>query len=416
MLLFNSADTATLMNVALKNSFGTTTTADGASADGLTCQEDLTNFVQCGQAVNTALVNDPTLFYNTVTGMLETVADIYYENITSEEYDANKYELQVSSAEFAALKEKVRLSHDGFEASFVLDGSQSSTFDDLFGKHPFTFNVKVWGNKGIYRTRPFTISYEMFRTSVQSRASFDRLIAEMWSVIDAVMEIAVNESPYFLIFQQIANAALYRGGVRVINLAAEYEKEAGTGTFTSEDDPDFSAWFVRFQRHLRILMRRVTNKFSGSDDIKINTPKIHMRKMLIDDFYDKINKGLSGIYHDNKIGNIDDYELEPYIQNVNEPHTISIVPANAPVVTLGKHVTGVEFNDTFRGMIWDRRGTFWNTEYKKVASNPNTFDGHINYISTAAAQHCVDQDSNVIVFVIDDPSSTGYTITEEDDK
>jgi hypothetical protein len=67
-------------------------------------------------------------------------------------------------------------------------------------------------------------------------------------------------------------------------------------------------------------------------------------------------------------------------------------------------------------MIWDMRGTFWTSEYRKVANNPNTFDDHVNYVSTAGAQHCVDEDSNVVVFVIDTTEGgKGYTITEEDD-
>lgn len=410
MILFPSNQTARLMNITLENISGTTSTADGATAAGLICTEDLSNFVQCGQAVNNALTEHPEMFYNAVTGMLQTVADIFYETISSDEYKLNRYDLQVGSGEFACLKEKVRIDTTEFEAAFVLDGMQSSTFNDLFAKHPFTFNVKVWGNKGIYRTKPFTISYEMFKTSVQSRGGYDRLIAEMWAVINAVMDIAISQSPYFLIKQQIANAAMYRNGIRIEQIDALYAQETGK-TFTSTDAPDFSAWFVKHQRHERLLMRRVTNKFSGKDSIKMNTPETFTRRFLLDSFYDDINKGLSGVYHDNKIGNIDDYELEPYIENVNEPGKLDIVPANPPVLTTGKHITRVQI-DGIVGVVWDRRGTFWSTEYKKVAANENTFDDHINYISTVAAQHCVDEDSNIIVYVI----GNNITITEEDDE
>lgn len=410
MILFPSNQTARLMNITLENISGTTTTADGATAAGLICTEDLSNFVQCGQAVNNALTEHPEMFFNAVTGMLQTVADIFYETISSDEYKLNRYDLQVGSGEFACLKEKVRIDTTEFEAAFVLDGMASSTFNDLFAKHPFTFNVKVWGNKGIYRTKPFTISYEMFKTSVQSRGGYDRLIAEMWAVINAVMDIAISQSPYFLIKQQIANAAMYRNGVRIEQLDALYAAETGK-TFSSVDDPDFAAWFVKHQRHERLLMRRVTNKFSGKDSIKMNTPEVFTRRFLLDSFYDDINKGLSGVYHDNKIGNIDDYELEPYLENVNEPGKLDIVPANPPVLTFGKHITRVQINGIV-GVVWDRRGTFWSTEYKKVAANENTFDDHVNYISTVAAQHCVDEDSNIIVYVI----GNKITITEEDDE
>lgn len=409
MILFPSNKTAVLMNKTLANVSGTTTTSDGAASNGLICSEDLSNFVQCGQAINTALTKTPELFFNAVTGMLQTVADIFYEVISSDEYKLNRYDLQVSSSEFACLKEKVRIDTTEFEAAFVLDGLASSTFNDLFAKHPFTFNVKVWGNKGIYRTKPFTISYEMYKTSVQSRNGWDRIVAEMWAVINAVTDIAVSQSPYFLIKQQIANAALYRNGIRVEKIDKLYTAETNK-PFTSADDPDFAAWFVKHQRHERLLLRRVTNKFSGKENIKMNTPEAYTRRFLLDDFYDNVNKGLSGVYHDNKIGNIDDYELEPYIENVNEPNKLDIVPANPPILSPGKHVTRVEI-DGIVGMIWDKRGTFWSTEYKKIAANDNTFDDHVNYISTVAAQHCVDEDSNVIVYIIGD----NIKITEEND-
>lgn len=412
MIIFPSNKVADLVNVTLANTWGTTTTADGATSDGLICNEDLSNIVQCGAEINNALTKSPSMFYNAVTKMLETVSDIYYETISSDYADLNRYGLEVSSGEFACLKEKVRIDSQPFEAAFVLDGEGNSTFDDLFAKHPFTFDVKVWGNKGFYRTKPFTISYEMLKTSVQSRNGWDRLIAEMWGVIDAVMDLALAESPYFLIKQQIANAALYRNGVRVINLAAEYNT-ATNDTFTSTNDPKFAKWFVKYQRHINKLMNRVTNKYSGKSTLKMNTPESFKRKWLIDMFYDDINDGLSGVYHDNKIGNIDDYELEPFIQNVNEPYKLEVTPANAPILTLGSHVTKVTFSHIV-GMIWDKRGTFWNSEYRKVANNPNTFDDHVNYVSTAGAQHCVDEDSNVVVFVIDTTEGgKGYTITEE---
>lgn len=419
MLIYDSSKTATLANVTLHNLQGNTTTTEGASAAGLTVKEDLSNFVQCGQAMATALTTSPELFYNAATKMLETVGAIYFELATAEGVELNQYDLQVSADEFACLREKVRIDDKPFEASFVNDANHNSSFSDMFEKHPFTFDVKVWGNKGYYRTQPFTISYEMFKTSVQSREGYSRLISAMWSVIDCVVEQAIAQSPWFCIRQQIANAALYRSGIRVINLVSEYETATGS-TFTSEDDAAFAKWFVKYQRQLIKRMRKKTNKYSGKASICMNTPTRYMRKFVLDTFYDNINNGLSGIYHDDKIGNIDDYEIETEIQNVNEPRKLDVVPANPPVLTIGKHVTAVTFGGTFVGMIWDKRGTFWSMQYRQVGKQNNDFDAHVNYISTVGAEHCVDEDSNVVVFVIDttktgDNYNKGYTITEESD-
>ena len=408
-LIFPSAQTAAVVNAAIKNLQGTTTTDDGATSAGLIISEDLSNIVQAGQLITNTLTVDN--FANSVTNMLETVGRIYFECLTSEDYDDDIFKLQVDKTEFACLREKVRIDQTKFESSFVLDNTYSSSFNDLFGKHPFSFKVKVWGNKGFYRTKPFTISYEMYKSSVQSRNGWDELIAQMWGVVDAIVTIAQTESPWFLVRQQMANAAMYRSGARVINLEDVYESETGN-TYTAPNEAKFAAWFVRYQRHLRKLMRKATNKFCGDNVPPINTPARYERKFLIDTFYDCINEGLSGIYHDNKVGNIDDYDLVPYIQNVNEPQKLDVVPANPPVITVGKHVTGVTATGIV-GMIWDRRGTFFNLEYKKVASNENTFDDHVNYISTVGAQHCVDEDSNVVVFVLG--HSDGFTITEESD-
>ena len=408
-LIFPSNQTAAVVNAAIKNLQGTTTTTDGASADGLIIKEDLSNIVQAGQLVaNTLTVEN---FVNSVTNMFETVGRIYYECLTSEDYDDDLFGLMVDKTEYACLREKVRIDQTKFEASFVLDENSSSTFNDLFGKHPFTFKVKVWGNKGFYRTKPFTISYEMYKTSVQNSNGWQELISQMWAVIDAIVDIAQSESPWFLVRQQMANAAMYRSGVRVKNLEDLYESATGQ-TYTAANDPKFAAWFVKWQRHLRMIMKKATNKFCGDSVPPINTPKRYERNFLLDTFFDDINDGLSGIYHDDKIGNINDYELVPYIQNVNEPDKLDIVPANPPVLTIGKHVTRVQATGIV-GMIWDRRGTFYNLEYKKVASNTNTFDDHVNYISTTGAQHCVDEDSNVVVFVLG--HSDGFTITEESD-
>lgn len=408
-LIFPSDKTAEVINAAIENLQGTTTTDDGATSDGLIIKEDLSNVVQAGQLIANELTVDN--FVNSVTNMLETVGKIYYETLTADDYDEDLFSLQVDKTEFACLREKVRIDQTKFEASFVLDENSSSTFSDLFGKHPFSFKVKVWGNRGFYRTKPFTISYEMYKTSVQNSNGWNELIARMWGVIDAIVEIALTESPWFLVRQQMANAAMYRSGIRVMNLEDLYESETGS-TFTAANDPAFAKWFVKWQRHLRKIMRKATNKFCGASVPPINTPERYERNFLIDTFYDDINAGLSGVYHDDKIGNIDDYELVPYLQNVNEPTKIDIVPANPPVLTIGKHVTRVQGTGIV-GMIWDRRGTFYNLEYKKVASNPNTFDDHVNYISTTGAQHCVDEDSNVVVFVLG--HSDGFTITEESD-
>lgn len=417
-IIFPSAQTAAVINSAVSNFTGSQNNGDGTYTDvPLVVTEDLSNIVQVGQTVSNQLTSEN--FINSVTNMLETVGRIYFETLSTEGIDKDTFGLQVDSTEFAILREKVRIDHTLFEASFVLDENASSTFNDLFGKHPFSFKVKVWGNRGFYRTKPFTISYEMYKTSVQSRNGWDELISRMWSVIDAIVDIALRESPWFLIRQQMANAELYRRanghGVRVIELSKRFTADTGKA-FTSEDDPEFSAWFVKFQRHLVKVLRLPTTNFCGANVPPINTPERYEKKFLVDTFYDSINKGLSGIYHDNKIGNIDDYTLVPFVQNVNDPRSLDIAPANPPVLTVGSTVTNVK-GENIVGMIWDRRGTFYTLDYRKVASNANTFDDHVNYISTVGAQHNVDEDSNIIVFTIDTTSGgNGFTITETEDE
>ena len=413
-IIFPSARTAELINAAISNFTGSQNNGDGTyTSVPLTVEENLSNIVQIGQTVSNSMT--PELFINSCTNMLETVGKIYFETLETSDINKDQFNLAVDRDEFAILREKVRIDHTKFEASFVLDENASSTFNDLFGKHPFTFKVKVWGNRGFYRTKPFTISYETYKTSVQTLNGWNELRTRMWAVIDAIVDIAESESPWFCVRQQIANAELYRRannhGVRVIELSKAYTADTGT-PFTSTTDPAFAKWFVKYQRHIKKVLRIPTTNYCGANVPPINTPEQYERSFMIDTFYDDINNGLSGVYHDNKIGNIDDYELIPFVQNVNDPRALNIVPANPPVLTVGKTVTNVTAKGIV-GMIWDKRGTFFNLEYKKVANQPNTFDDHVNYISTVGAQHCVDEDSNVIVFTIDtSKDGNGFTITE----
>ena len=98
-LIFPSTQTAAVVNAAIKNLQGTTTTDDGATADGLIIKEDLSNIVQAGQLmVNTLTVEN---FVNSFTNMLETVGRIYFETLTAEDYDENLFGLQVDKTEFA---------------------------------------------------------------------------------------------------------------------------------------------------------------------------------------------------------------------------------------------------------------------------------------------------------------------------
>ncbi len=387
-IIFPSNRTAELINAAISNFTGTQNNGDGTyTSVPLTVEENLSNIVQVGQTVSNSMT--PEMFINSCTNMLETVGKIYFETLETSDINKDQFSLAVDRDEFAILREKVRIDHTKFEASFVLDENASSTFNDLFGKHPFTFKVKVWGNRGFYRTKPFTISYEMYKTSVQTLNGWNELRTRMWAVIDAIVDIAESESPWFCVRQQIANAELYRRinghGVRVIELSKAYTAETGS-PFTSTTDPAFAKWFVKYQRHIKKVLRIPTTNYCGA-----NVPP-------------------------NKIGNIDDYVLIPFIQNVNDPRKLNIAPANPPVLTVGKTVTNVTASGIV-GMIWDKRGTFYNLEYKKVANQPNTFDDHVNYISTVGAQHCVDEDSNVIVFTIDTTADgNGFKITETDDE
>lgn len=167
-IIFPSDQTAEVINSAITNFTGSVNNGDGTYTEQpLTVTENLSNILQVGAAVSSQLTSEN--FINSVTNMLETVGRIYFETLTTEGIDKDAFGLQVDSTEFAILREKVRIDQTQFEASFVLDENASSTFNDLFGKHPFTFKVKVWGNRGFYRTKPFTISYEMYKTSVQSR-------------------------------------------------------------------------------------------------------------------------------------------------------------------------------------------------------------------------------------------------------
>ena len=115
MKILTSSNVATLVNTMLKNARGTTTTTDGASADGLIVAEDLSNIVDGGKELSNSLTMEN--FKNVVTGMLEGVGRILYENAKLS--TPSRFDIFIDVSEYMTVLEKVRISAIEFEESYM---------------------------------------------------------------------------------------------------------------------------------------------------------------------------------------------------------------------------------------------------------------------------------------------------------
>lgn len=413
MKILNSANLASLVNIMLDNARGTTTTTEGASAAGLIVAEDLSNIVDAGAELSNLLT--VANFRNVVTGMLEGVGKILYENAKLS--TPSRFNIYIDENEYMTVIEKVRISAIEFEQSYIHATSGGSSFADMFNNHPLTFTVKVWNTVGDYRTKPYTISMIQLKSASPNPTELTRLLGEIYAIVEVTYYKAIREAEKRVIMNQIGNCAMYRSGVLVVDLLKAYYDETGDSltTTTYKNSDSFKRWCYGYFQHIKMLMSEDSGNYNCEQNL-INTDNEDRRFFLLEPFLTSL-KTISK-YQDgaNFKTAVDDAIEIPFIQNINEPDKISILPVEPPVLTTGKHVTNVTVTGIV-GMMWDRRGTFITATKIETGYQDNNFDKWTNYVHNFSVREMCDKGSNAIVFVVCDKSGTNkaYTITEESD-
>ena len=414
MKIISSSNVASLVNLMLRNARGTTTASgDGASSDGLIVSEDLSNLVDGGEALSNSLTVEN--FRNVVTGMLEGVGKILYENATLS--TPSRFDIFINYNEFMTVIEKVRISAIEFEQSYLYATSGGSSFADMFNNHPLTFTVKVWNSIATYRTKPFTISLKQLKSACMNPEELTRLIGQIYAVVEVTYYTAIREAEKRVIMNQIANCAMYNSGVLIVDLLKVYKDATGTTltTTTYKDSDAFKRWFYGYFDHIKMLMSEISGNYNTEKNL-INTDKEDMRSFLVEPFYTSlrtISVYQDGAYFKDALA---DVKVIPFIQNINEPDKISVLPVDPPVITTGKHITNVTVENIV-GMIWDKRGTLITASDIEAGTQHNDFDKWDNYVNNFSVREMCDKGSNAIVFCVKDATGTNkaFTITEASD-
>lgn len=413
MKILSSANVASLVNIMLKNARGTTTTTDGASAAGLIVAEDLSNLVDAGAELSGTLTQ--ANFRNVVTGVLEGVGKILYENAKLS--SPSRFDLFIDESEYLTVIEKVRISAIEFEQSYIHATSGGSSFADMFNNHPLTFTVKVWNTVGDYRTKPYTISMIQLASAARNPEEITRLLGQIYAVVEVTYYTAIREAEKRVVTNQAANCCMYRSGATVIDVLKAYKDATGETltTATMNKSDDFKRWFYGFYEHLKMLMGEPSGNYNAETNL-INTDSEDMREFLVEPFYTSLRT--ISVYQDgaNFKDALSGATVIPFIQNINEPQKISVMPCETPVITSGKHVTNVTIENVL-GMIWDRRGTFLTATRIETGFQDNNFDKWTNYVHNFSVREMCDKGSNAILLVAKDATGTNkaYTITEASD-
>ena len=410
MKILTSANVAALVNIMLKNARGTTTTTDGASAAGLIVAEDLSNLVDAGAELSGTLTM--ANFRNVVTGMLEGVGKILYENAKLS--SPSRFDLFIDENEYLTIIEKVRISAIEFEQSYIHATSGGSSFADMFNNHPLTFTVKVWNTVGDYRTKPYTISMIQLASAARDPEELTRLLGQIYAVVEVTYYTAIREAEKRVVMNQAANCCMYRSGATVIDVLKAYKDATGTTltTATMNTSDDFKRWFYGFYEHIKMLMGEPSGNYNAEQNL-INTDDEDRREFMVEPFFTSLRT--ISVYQSgaNYQDALKDVKVIPFIQNINEPQKISILPCETPVITTNKHVTNVTITNVL-GMIWDRRGTFLTATKIETGFQDNNFDKWTNYVHNFSVREMCDKGSNAVLFVACDATGTNkaYTITE----
>jgi hypothetical protein len=177
----------------------------------------------------------------------------------------------------------------------------------------------------------------------------------------------------------------------------------------------FKRWFYGFYEHLKMLMGEPSGNYNAETNL-INTDSEDMREFLVEPFYTSLRT--ISVYQDGADFKdaLSGATVIPFIQNINEPQKISVMPCEAPVITSGKHVTNVTIENVI-GMIWDRRGTFLTATRIETGFQDNNFDKWTNYVHNFSVREMCDKGSNAILLVAKDATGANkaYKITEASD-
>lgn len=414
MRILTSANVASLINLMYRNATGTTTaSSDGASSDGLIVAEDLSNIVDAGETLSNSITVEN--FRNVITGMLDGVGRILYENAKLS--TPSRFDLFIDYNEFMTVIEKVRISAIEFEQSYMYATSGGSSFADMFNNHPLTFTVKVWNSISPYRTKPYTISMKQLKSACMNPEELTRLIGQIYAVVEVTYYTAIREAEKRVIMNQIANCACYNSGVLVIDLLKVYKDATGTTLTTStyKDSDAFKRWFYGYFDHIKMLMSEISGNYNTEKNL-INTDSEDMRAFLVEPFYTSLRT--ISVYQDGAYFKdaLDKVKVVPFIQNINEPDKISVMPVDPPVITTGKHITNVTVENIV-GMMWDKRGTLITATDIETGTQHNDFDKWDNFVHNFSVREMCDRGSNAIVFCVKDATGTNkaYTITEAND-
>ena len=402
MKFFTSANVATLVNEIVKNMTGDNSTI---------VSEDLSNLVDVG----TVIANNTTIenFRNVATGFFDRIGKIVYSSIKKNEYDT--YDLGVDMSEFATMLEKIYINPIDFEQSYHYANSGGSSFADMFNYHNLTFNVSLYDKMGVFRTKPYSIGIDRFKSAFVTESELMKMIGEISNMISTMYMYAIQSTEKRVTNELICSCAV-KNNTRVIDLLKVCKDETGvTYTTSNYKTEHFYKFATSYMEKIGKLMAMPTKNFNDGTKI-INTLDDDIRKVMITDFKQDVNTfAYAGVYNVEYLPKISDWREVPCWQNSNERFKIKITPSNvyAGVVDNTKTITTIQI-DNVVGAIFDRRGAFYAPTKIKTGVQSNDFDEHVNYIHKFNVRECTDISENCVVFVLCDASGTNkaYTLTE----
>lgn len=410
MQIINSASVASLMNTILAN-------VTGQTDNNVIVSESLDNLVDVGTIISDNITAEN--FRNTATGMFDQIGEIVYSTIRNT--TLGNYNINVSDTEYASIREKVTITPLDFEASHHWNTSGGSTFSDMFEYHNLEFTTKVYNKLSNFRTKPYSLGINRFKSAFRSEAEVMKMFGEIANMITAVYTYTVQAAEKRVVNQLVASTVCETTPTRCINLLEQYASVTGETltTKTCMKNDAFIRWAFAYMNKIADLMSMPTANYNDGSRI-INTIGDDMRKIMITDFKRLIDTNvMSSAYNPEYISD-NSWIITPAFQNATERNKIDIVPAGTHSITSGKHVTRVQINNII-GMIFDKRGACTSSTRIKTGTSVNDFDEHINYIHKFDMREFVDETENAVIFVLADYSSTtsswtkAYTVTEEND-
>lgn len=373
-------------------------------------QEDLSNIVDVGKIVTTALSASGNT-NNFVATLIDRIGKVQYVDRT---YTSQAPNILKDSFEYGSILMKVRAEVPDFQenSSWKLGALDGLGIKDAEELDPFVISApsaqqKVYNSKITYEA-PITISELMLKQAFTSPAEMGRFIAMIENRIQLKMTLSTDA----LIMRTINNLIGLKIGsqsANVVNLLALYNTAVGAGNTLTAEAALRSTEFLRYATKTIALykdyLKTASVKYNDGDYLTF-TPADRLKFVVLSEFAKDMETYLYADTFHNEFVKMDGFSTVPFWQTQGEGVDDYAIRSALDIKCTDGTNTYTVVQSGIIGVMFDEEAAAVVNENYRVTSQYNPRGEYTNYFYKWDAGYMNDTYENCVVFLVADAAGS----------